>query len=133
MARQYMSEIAKVEEIDGKYYVTLMFTGASLMTNHEVSVNGVKVATTKTVNGDATSVRFAVNGINDTLLVSTFVVPMGRNVDFVVTLLENTLTLVEDNSAADDLVRGGVTGNTTTGWSTSGHTSDTTEDTFTAY
>lgn len=131
MARQYLSDTAKIEEINGKYYVTLMFTGADLMTNHEVSVNGIKVDVTKKVNGDATSVRFAVNGINDTLSVSTFVVPMGRNVDFGVTLLEDTLTLVEDNSIADDLVSGGVTDNGTTGGSTSGSTSDSSSDTTT--
>ena len=47
MARKYLNSTSKVEEIDGKYYVTLTFTGAEFMQNHVIYVNGKKATITK--------------------------------------------------------------------------------------
>ena len=96
MARKYLNSTSKVEEIDGKYYVTLTFTGAAFMQNHEVNVNGKKVNVTKSTSGDTTNVRFVLSSLSDSIKVKTFVVPMSRGVEFGVTLLENTLTFIKE-------------------------------------
>ncbi len=96
MARKYLSSTSKVEEIDGKYYVTLTFTGAEFMQNHEIYVNGKKVTITKSTSGDTTNVRFAVSSLSDSIKVKTYVVPMSKEVEFGVTLLEDTLTFVKE-------------------------------------
>lgn len=96
MARKYLNSTSKVEEIDGKYYVTLTFTGAAFMQNHEVYVNGKKVNVTKSRSGDTTNVRFELSSLSDSIKVKTFVVPMSRDVEFGVTLLEDTLTFIKE-------------------------------------
>ena len=96
MARKYLNSTSKVEEVDGKYYVTLTFTGAAFMQNHEVYVNGKKVNVTKSTSGDTTNVRFVLSSLSDSIKVKTFVVPMSRDVEFGVTLLEDTLTLIKE-------------------------------------
>lgn len=96
MARKYLNSTSKVEEVDGKYYVTLTFTGAAFMQNHEVYVNGKKVNVTKSTSGDTTNVRFVLSSLSDSIKVKTFVVPMSRYVEFGVTLLEDTLTFIKE-------------------------------------
>ena len=96
MARKYLNSTSKVEEIDGKYYVTLTFTGAEFMQNHEIYVNGKKVTVTKSTSGDTTNVRFAVSSLSDRIKVKTYVVPMSREVEFGVILLEDTLKFIKE-------------------------------------
>ena len=96
MARKYLNSTSKVEEVDGKYYVTLTFTVAAFMQNHEVYVNGKKVNVTKSTSGDTTNVRFVLSSLSDSIKVKTFVVPMSRDVEFGVTLLEDTLTFIKE-------------------------------------
>ena len=96
MARKYLNSTSKVEEIEGKYYVTLTFTGAEFMQNHEIYVNGKKVTVTKSTSGDTTNVRFAVSSLSDSIKVKTYVVPMSREVEFGVTLLKDTLTFIKE-------------------------------------
>ncbi|WP_370831895.1 NEAT domain-containing protein [Clostridium sp.] len=96
MARKYLNSTSKVEEIDGKYYVTLTFSGAEFMQNHEIYVNGKKVTITKSTSGDTTNVRFAVSSLSDSIKVKTYVVPMSKEVEFGVTLLEDTLTFIKE-------------------------------------
>lgn len=103
MARKYLNEISKVEEIDGQKYVTLTFTGAEFMKNHVIYVNGSKVSHTVTSkSGDSISLRFKVSSLNDTIKVGMYVTPMGRNIEFTVKLLENTLTFVKEYEASSD-------------------------------
>ena len=96
MARKYLNSTSKVEEIDGKYYVTLTFTGAEFMQNHEIYVNGKKVTVTKSTSGDTTNIRFAVSSLSDRIKVKTYVVPMSREVEFGVILLEDTLKFIKE-------------------------------------
>ena len=96
MARKYLNATSKVEEIDGKYYVTLTFTGAEFMQNHVIYVNGKKVTITKNTSGDTTNIRFAVSSLSDIITVKTYVVPMDKEVEFGVTLLEDTLTFIKE-------------------------------------
>lgn len=96
MARKYLNSTSKVEEIDGKYYVTLTFTGSEFMQNHEIYVNGKKVTVSKTTSGDTTNIRFAVSSLSDSIKVKTYVVPMSREVEFGVELLKDTLTFIKE-------------------------------------
>lgn len=96
MARKYLNSTSKVEEVDGKYYVTLTFTGSEFMQNHVIYVNGKKVDITKNTSGDTTNIRFAVSSLSDSITVKTYVVPMDKEVEFGVTLLEDTLTFIKE-------------------------------------
>ncbi len=97
MARQYLNSTSKVELIDGKYYVTLTFTGSEFMKNHVIYVNGSKVSyTVSAKSGDSVSLRFRVSSLSDSIKVGTYVIPMSRNIEFSVKLLENTLKFVKD-------------------------------------
>ena len=97
MARKYLNSTSKVEEIDGQKYVTLTFTGSDFMKNHVIYVNGSKVSHTVTAkSGDSISLRFKVSSLSDTIKVGMYVVPMSRDIQFTVKLLEDTLTFVKD-------------------------------------
>lgn len=107
MARKYLNSTSKVEEIDGKYYVTLTFTGSDFMKNHAIYVNGSKVShTVAAKSGDSISLRFRVSSLSDTIKVGMYVVPMSRNIDFTVKLLQNTLKFVKDYELTSE--NGGV-------------------------
>lgn len=97
MARKYLNSTSKVEEIDGQYYVILTFTGSEFMKNHVIYVNGSKVSHTVTAkSGDSISLRFKVSSLSDTIKVGTYVVPMSRDIEFTVKLLESTLKFVKE-------------------------------------
>lgn len=103
MARKYLNSTSKVEEIDGQKYVTLTFTGSEFMNNHVIYVNGSKVTHSITEkSGDTISLRFKVSSLSDTIKVGTYVVPMSRNIEFTVKLLEDTLTFVKDYEVTDE-------------------------------
>lgn len=69
MARKTLSEDVKVEEVNGKTYVTLTFTsmGSTMMSNHKIYVNGNEVNTTKTVNNEIVSLKFEVGSLKDSI------------------------------------------------------------------
>lgn len=97
MARQYLNESSSLEEVDGKYYLTLTFTGMDYMSNHKFTINGKEVSTKATkVDDKTTKYRFQIPSLDATIQVSTYVAPMGRNVDFDVTLLKDTKTFVKE-------------------------------------
>ena len=103
MARKYLNSTSKVEEIDGQKYVTLTFTGSEFMKNHVIYVNGSKVShTVTTKSGDSISLRFKVSSLSDTIKVGMYVVPMSRDIQFTVKLLEDTLTFVKDYEVSSD-------------------------------
>lgn len=103
MARKYLNSTSKVEIVDGETYVTLTFTGASLMQNHAIYVNGSKVSHTVVAkSGDSISLRFKVSDLSDSIKVGLYVIPMSRNIEFGVTLLEDTLTFVKDFDLNED-------------------------------
>lgn len=97
MARKYLNSTTKIEEIDGKMYATLTFTGVELMNNHKIYVNGSLVSHTITSKTSSQiSIRFAIPDVNADIEVEVFVVPMNSTVKFGVKLLEDTLTFVKD-------------------------------------
>lgn len=102
MARQYLNSTSKVEEVNGKYYVTMTFTGVEYMNNHQIYVNDSKVdAEIVESTSSKIALRFAVESLSDSIKVGTYVIPMGRTIDFDVKMLEDTLTLVDGNIEED--------------------------------
>lgn len=102
MARQYLNSTSKVEDINGKRYVTMTFTGVEYMNNHQIYVNGSKVdAEIVESTSSKIALRFAVESLSDSIKVETYVIPMGRTIDFDVKMLEDTLTLVDGNVEED--------------------------------
>ena len=102
MARQYLNSTSKVEEVNGKYYVTMTFTGVEYMNNHQIYVNGSKVdAEIVESTSSKIALSFAVESLSDSIKVGTYVIPMGRTIDFDVKMLEDTLTLVDGNVEED--------------------------------
>uniref|UniRef100_UPI0039ED8484 NEAT domain-containing protein n=1 Tax=Clostridium perfringens TaxID=1502 RepID=UPI0039ED8484 len=97
MARKYLNKISDLEEIDGKTYLTLTFTGQEFMKGHKITVNG-KDANYKVVskNGDSIKLRFEIPNLDADIKVSLYVIPMGRNVEFNVELLKDTKKFVKD-------------------------------------
>ncbi|EOU1701430.1 NEAT domain-containing protein [Clostridium perfringens] len=97
MARKYLNKISDLEEIDGKTYLTLIFTGQEFMKDHKITVNG-KDANYKVVskNGDSIKLRFEIPNLDADIKVSLYVIPMGRNVEFNVELLKDTKKFVKD-------------------------------------
>lgn len=97
MARKYLNKISDLEEIDGKNYLTLTFTGQEFMKDHKITVNG-KDANYKVVskNGDSIKLKFEIPNLDADIRVSLYVIPMGRNVDFKVELLKDTKKFVKD-------------------------------------
>ena len=96
MARSYLSETTQVEEVNGVYYITLTFTGNEYLQNHQIYVNGSKVNATKNVNNDKTTVRFSISSLDDSIKAKIYIVPMGRDVEFDIKLLKDTLTFIKD-------------------------------------
>ena len=111
MARKYLNSNTEVKEINGKYYVTLTFTGTEFMQNHEIYVNGSKVShSIVSSTGDSVSIKFTIASLNDAISVKTYVVPMTRDVEFGVELLLDTMTLVNEYTIeADSLPETGAT------------------------
>lgn len=97
MARKYLNKISDLEEIDGKTYLTLTFTGQEFMKDHKITVNG-KDANYKVVskNGDSIKLRFEIPNLDADIKLSLYVIPMGRNVEFNVELLKDTKKFVKD-------------------------------------
>lgn len=97
MSRKYLNKISDLEEIDGKTYLTLTFTGQEFMKDHKITVNG-KDANYKVVskNGDSIKLRFEIPNLDADIKVSLYVIPMGRNVEFNVELLKDTKKFVKD-------------------------------------
>ena len=97
MARKYLNKISDLEEIDGKTYLTLTFTGQEFMKDHKITVNG-KDANYKVVskNGNSIKLRFEIPNLDADIKVSLYVIPMGRNVEFNVELLKDTKKFVKD-------------------------------------
>ena len=111
MARQYLNSTSKVEDINGKRYVTMTFTGVEYMNNHQIYVNGSKVShSIVSSTGDSVSIKFTIASLNDAISVKTYVVPMARDVEFGVELLLDTMTLVNEYTIeADSLPETGAT------------------------
>ena len=91
MGRNYLNETSTIEEVDGKTYAVLTFTGLNMMNNHRIYVNGSKVThqvVAKT--SDSVTVRFLIPSVDADIKVEVFVVPMNFDSEFNVKFLEGT-------------------------------------------
>lgn len=105
MARKNLDSNSQVEEVNGKTYVTLTFTGGQYMKDYEIHVAGNKVNHKITYkNGNVTKVRFEVPNLDSKIKVKSFVIPMGMNVEFGVELLKDTLKFEKEYKVSDSEV-----------------------------
>ena len=100
MARQYLDSTSTIEEVDGSKYINLTFSGIEYMSNHRFYVNGKEVSFRKTSDdGKKATFRFEIPDLSSTIKVKMYVAPMGRDVEFDVTLKEDTLKFIKEYSA----------------------------------
>lgn len=93
LARKYLESISDVEYKDEKIYLTLKFTGKSMMANHIIEVNGT--ATNFDVvdeSGENFYIRFEIGSLSDNTIVNTEVLGT-MDVEFRVKLKADTLKL----------------------------------------
>lgn len=97
MARKYLNKVSDIQEVNGKTYVTLTFTGVDFMKDYQIYVNGNKVTYT-VVSKDSTGIKlkFEIPNLDAKIKVKTYVVPMSREVEFGVELLKDTLKFVKE-------------------------------------
>ncbi|WP_040193816.1 NEAT domain-containing protein [Clostridium culturomicium] len=97
MARQYLDSISTIEEINGVRYINLTFKGIEYMSNHRFYVNGNEVSFRKiSDDGKQATFRFAIPDLGSTMKVKMYVAPMGRDVEFDITLKQDTLTFIKE-------------------------------------
>lgn len=91
MGRKYLNKTSKIEEVEGKTYAVLTFTGLNMMNNHRIYVNGSKVShqvVAKT--SDSVTVRFLIPSVDANIKVQVYVVPMSFDSEFNVKLIKGT-------------------------------------------
>lgn len=97
MARKYLNKVSDIQEVNGKTYVTLTFTGVDFMKDYQIYVNGNKVAyTVVSKNSTEIKLKFEIPNVDAKIKVKTYVVPMSREVEFGVELLKDTLKFVKE-------------------------------------
>lgn len=104
MTRKYLDKLCILEEIDGKLYLTLKFSGTNSMRNIKVTVNGEEVKYSIVAHDEANEMkafRFSINDINDEIRIYMNIRAVNMDVDFGVDLLEETKTLVEEGTVSN--------------------------------
>ncbi|WP_300696787.1 NEAT domain-containing protein, partial [uncultured Clostridium sp.] len=104
MTRKYLDKLCILEEIDGKLYLTLKFSGTNSMRNIKVTVNGEEVKYSIVAHDEANEMkafRFSINNINDEIRIYMNIKAVNMDVDFGVDLLEETKTLVEEGTVSN--------------------------------
>ncbi|MPQ43513.1 NEAT domain-containing protein [Clostridium tarantellae] len=102
MARKYLDEISILEEVDGKFYLTIKFSGTNAMDNFKIKVNGELVDYELVLDDEENNIkafRFPINNISDEIKVYIFIKPVKLNIDFGISLKEDTMTLIEEGTA----------------------------------
>lgn len=97
MAGNFLKSTGGLEIVNGEYYLTLTMTGSSYMSNQQVYVNGNEVEVNKNVDGDETKLTFKVSSLSDEIKIKAHVVPMGRDVEFNVSVTADSLPEVPEN------------------------------------
>lgn len=104
MTRKYLDKLCILEEIDGKLYLTLKFSGTNSMRNIKVTVNGEEVKYSIVAHDEANEMkafRFSINDINDEIRIYMNIRAVNMDVDFGVDLLEETKTLIEEGTISN--------------------------------
>lgn len=106
MTRKYLDKLCILEEIDGKLYLTLKFSGTNSMRNIKVTVNGEEVKYSIVAHDEANEMkafRFSINNINDEIRIYMNIKAVNMDVDFGVDLLEETKTLIEEGTVSNSV------------------------------
>lgn len=104
MTRKYLDKLCILEEIDGKLYLTLKFSGTNSMRNIKVTVNGEEVKYSIVAHDEANEMkafRFSINDINDEIRIYMNIRAVNMDVDFGVDLLKETKTLIEEGTISN--------------------------------
>lgn len=105
MTRKYLDKISILEEIDGKFYLTLKFSGTTAMENIKIKVNGIETKYEVIASNEDEGVkafRFEISNIKDDIRVYMFIKPVKMNIDFGVTLLEESKKLIEEGVISEE-------------------------------
>lgn len=105
MARKYLNKTSIIEEIDGKFFATVTFTGTNSMENFKFEVNGKTVEHSVVLNDSANGVmsfRFPILDITDNIRAYIYIKPVKMNIDFGIKFLEDTMILIEEGIIGDD-------------------------------
>lgn len=106
MTRKYLDKLSILEEIDGKLYLTLKFSGTSAMGNIKITVNGEEVEYSIVATDEENEMkafRFTINDISDEIRVYMHIKAVNMDVDFGVDLLEETQILIEEGTVSDSV------------------------------
>lgn len=99
MARQYLDKVSYIEEVEGKRYLNLTFSGIEYMSKHRFFVNNQEISYKKVSDdGKKATFRFEIPNLDARIKVKMYVAPMGRDVEFDVTLNKDTLKFIKEYS-----------------------------------
>lgn len=106
MARKYLYETSYIDiDKDEQKYLTITFSGTSVMDDFKIKVNGKEVEFEVVDHGDGIkSFRFKINEIADEIQFFMFIKPVNMNIDFKIKLLEDTMKLVDENEVSVESV-----------------------------
>ena len=99
MTRKYLDKISILEDIDGKMYLTIKFSGTNAMDNIKIYVNGEEVSYTVAAEDSENNIkafRFLIGNVSDEIKISMHIKPIGMDIEFGIDLLEETQTLIEE-------------------------------------
>lgn len=99
MARQYLDKLSYIEEVEGKRYLNLTFSGIEYMSKHRFFINNQEISYKKVSDdGKKATFRFEIPNLDARIKVKMYVAPMGRDVEFDVTLNKDTLKFIKEYS-----------------------------------
>lgn len=105
MTRKYVHKVSILEDIDGKLYLTIKFSGSKAMDNIKIKVNGKDVEYSIVANDETTeemALRFCINSIEDDIRVYMLVKAINKNIDFGIDLLKDTMVLIEEGNVQEN-------------------------------
>lgn len=106
MARKYLYETSYIDiDKDEQKYLTITFSGTSVMDDFKIKVNGQGVEFKVVDHGDGIkSFRFKIDEITDKIQFFMFIKPVKMDIGFEIKLLEDTMKLVDENEVSVESV-----------------------------
>lgn len=105
MTRKYLDSTSILEEIDGKFYLTVSFKGTSAMNNIRFTVNGeealCEIVSENTESGTK-AFRFEISSLDDEIMANMHIVPVNMDISFGIGLLKDTMTLVDEGVISEE-------------------------------
>lgn len=106
MARKYLYKISYIDEDDSNQkYLTITFSGTSVMDNFKIKVNNQDVEFEIVDHADGVkSFRFKIDAIDDDIQFLMYIKPVKMNINFKIKLLEETMKLVDEKEVAPESI-----------------------------